>query len=545
MNKSFIWFWLFLLLSAKAYSFEPESKKEKPPITPAWAFTPWVWEDSINTQDAALRLIQLYKKKKIPVGAIIIDSPWSTGYNNFKWDKERYPDPQAMIDEMHQNGVRVLMWLTGFLNSKSKDVPVQKIETYDYALKKGYVVDNGKESEWWKGKGIHVDFTNSEAVKWFQKQLDKIIDMHIDGFKIDDGCNALNPYLVLTSTGPMRGEQFGTYYYNSIASYGLKKNPEFVNMARGYSYQASASSGTGYLQTTFQGDFSGNWTGLKHQINNTYKTARLGYGAPGFEIGGFMDERSTKNEFIRYAQFGSFCPIMENGGSNGAFTNHLPWFHGEDALNIYRYFATLHAELVPYLFSASVEAHLTGNSIISGTSLIEESHLLGKWLFVKAISSENNRVSFHLPSKGKWIDYWTGIKYKGDSLLQDMEYPLEKYPIFIRSGAIIPMNVSNDITGHGSTESSGKQTVLIYPKGKTKYVFHKPTGSGVEYEDIKIRVDEGKRTIAIEANNEIDYIFLIGTADLEKVKKKNDILDLKSGQFIRILKKGKSFTVNF
>ena len=237
-----------------------------------------------------------------------------------------------------------------------------------------------------------------------------------------------------------------------------------------------------------------------------------------------MDERSTKNEFIRYAQFGSFCPIMENGGSNGAFTNHLPWFHGENTLNIYRYFATLHAELAPYLFSSSVEAHLTGKSIIHGTSLIEESHQLGKWLFVKAISSEDNRVSFHLPSKGKWIDYWTGIKYKGDSLLQNMEYPLEKYPVFIRSGAIIPLNVSNDITGHGSEESSGKQTVLIYPKGKTKYVFHWPTGSGVEYDDIKIHVDEDKRTIAIDADNEIDYIFLVRTADLEKLKKKKILL---------------------
>ena len=96
---------------------------DNPPVTPAWAFTPWVWEDSVNTQEAAVRLVTLYKQHHIPVGSIIIDSPWSTAYNNFEWDKNRYPEPEKMIQWMHDNGVRVLMWLTGFINSRSKTCP--------------------------------------------------------------------------------------------------------------------------------------------------------------------------------------------------------------------------------------------------------------------------------------------------------------------------------------------------------------------------------------------------------------------------------------
>jgi alpha-glucosidase (family GH31 glycosyl hydrolase) len=289
-------------------------------------------------------------------------------------------------------------------------------------------------------------------------------------------------------------------------------------------------SGIEFLQTTFQGDFAGHWLGLKHQIDNTYKTARLGYGAPGFEIGGFMDEASSKNQFIRYAQFGSFCPIMDNGGGNGAFSFHLPWFHGEDVANIYRYFATLHAELAPYLFSASVDAHLTGESIINNTSFKYESNQLGKWIFVKAITSEKNTVDIQLPSVGSWIDYWTGDKYEAASLLRNREYTMEKYPVFIRSGAIIPMRVTNDITGHGNLDSEGKQTVVIYPDGVTQYTFHRPRGQGVEYDDVDIRVNDNERIVGVDSDIEVAYIFLVHT---------------KGGTFKSINKTGKSFILKY
>ncbi|MHC4157321.1 MAG: TIM-barrel domain-containing protein, partial [Planctomycetota bacterium] len=64
-----------------------------PPICPRWAFEPWVWEDNKNTQQAVLALVKGYRDRDIPVGTIIIDSPWETAYNSFDWDKQRYPEP--------------------------------------------------------------------------------------------------------------------------------------------------------------------------------------------------------------------------------------------------------------------------------------------------------------------------------------------------------------------------------------------------------------------------------------------------------------------
>ena len=540
---------LIVVLTFGSKTFAQESSYptfDNPPITPAWAFTPWVWEDSVNTQEASLKLIRLYKEHNIPVGAIILDSPWSTAYNNFEWDKKRYPKPEKMITQMHHDGVKVVMWLTAFINSESTDVPIQKSNDYDFVVKHNYVVDNGRESEWWKGKGVHIDFTNPDAVKWFNKQLDKIMDLDIDGFKLDGGVASLDTYEVETSIGKMRMEQAGKLYYDSVAAYGVRKKPSFVSIARGYSYQGGAISEPQFLQSTFQGDFSGNWSGLQHQINNTYKTALLGFGAPGFEIGGFMEEGSNKAQFIRYMQFASFCPIMENGGSNGAFSSHLPWFHGKDASAIYRYFATLHNELKPYLFSASVDAHLNGGSIIKHPSIQNESHQLGNWLYIKAITSDNNKVDIWLPKKGEWIDYWSGEKFKGGTMLAQRKYDENKYPVFIKSGAIIPLFVENDITGFGNADSKDKQTIVIFPEGKTEYLFHKPLGEGVEYSDIVISVDEAKRTISVKSEKSDNYIFLINTKYLtDDNAKKKTLIKTVSGDFVKINKKGKSFKVKF
>src|SRR5688572_5675530 len=76
---------------------------------PEWVFSHWVWEDE-GTAASATALVDDYLAHDIPVGAIIIDSPWETGYNTFEWDETLYPNAQAMIDNFHSKNVKVLMW---------------------------------------------------------------------------------------------------------------------------------------------------------------------------------------------------------------------------------------------------------------------------------------------------------------------------------------------------------------------------------------------------------------------------------------------------
>ena len=95
---------------------------------PAWVMEPWVWEDE-STQESATALVDGYIERDIPVGAIIIDSPWATGYSTYDWDLEMYPDPQGMIDDFHAKGVKVFMWTVPGIN-------VEETELYNYAAER-------------------------------------------------------------------------------------------------------------------------------------------------------------------------------------------------------------------------------------------------------------------------------------------------------------------------------------------------------------------------------------------------------------------------
>ena len=115
-----------------------------PPITPAWALGHIVWEDSLNNTQGATQLVNGYLERQIPVDAIIIDSPWSTSYNDFTWDPQRYSNPATMIKGFSEKGVRTILWLTGCVNTQCKDTPQQKSATYDEVVAKNYGVDNSK-----------------------------------------------------------------------------------------------------------------------------------------------------------------------------------------------------------------------------------------------------------------------------------------------------------------------------------------------------------------------------------------------------------------
>lgn len=193
----------------------------------------------------------------------------------------------------------------------------------------------------------------------------------------------------------------------------------------------------------------------------------MGYGAPGVEVGGYKNAPS-KNSLIRYAEFGALTPLMENGGENGGLSQHLPWYWDAANVSIYQYFATLHSELGSYNFSYGVESHLTGTSIIRGFDKTRAQHLLGDQVFASIITTDVTTKSVTFPTGSNWIDYWNeDTVYTGGSTTQ-YNAPLNQYPLFIKTGAIIPMDVKTAVTGHGDTTSAGKVTVLVYPKGQKR-----------------------------------------------------------------------------
>jgi len=483
---------------------EPEGRfTGHPPICPRWAFEPWVWQDNDNTRQATLTLVKGYRDRRIPVGTIIIDSPWATAYNSFDWDKDRYPEPQKMINELHHYGVRVVIWITGAMNSSSKDTPQDKPAAYDYIIQKGWAVNEGKEYSWWKGNGVHIDFTKKEACDWFGTQMAKIMNMGIDGWKVDEAEQYLEDPLQATSIGAIRKSEFKPYYYAAVADQSKKLNPESLILARPF------SAGINKCIVGWVGDHSGDLKGLRSQMRGLYKAAQAGYSTLCVEVGGFLGARPTKESLIRYAQFGALMPVMNNGGGNGGLTNHLPWFHDQETVNIYRYYAVLHSELVPYLFSCSVDSHLKGGSIVKSPDTDKARHLLGEYIFASPVVFSQNHKHVILPQTGHWVDYWNQDKLLAPQSAMNVHVPINRTPFYLRAGAIIPMHVRSNLTGHGDDSSADKETVLIYPYKRSSYLYHRPRGTGIQYDDINLSMDEQSGTLTVDGSQSLSYRFRI------------------------------------
>ena len=115
-----------------------------PPLTPAWALECWLWEDDVNTAAYVDELLSGYAEHDIPVRTVILDSPWSYRYNDFEVDKELYPDYANWFAQKEEQGYRVVLWMTSYVNSYNKGLNLKDSpEFLEEAKSKGYLTGGG------------------------------------------------------------------------------------------------------------------------------------------------------------------------------------------------------------------------------------------------------------------------------------------------------------------------------------------------------------------------------------------------------------------
>jgi len=117
-----------------------QSRHGRVPLTPPWALECWLWEDDVNNAAFVKELLEGYAKHDFPVRTILIDSPWSWRYNDFKVDEDRYPEPEKFFRGLQDQGYRVVLWMTCMVDSHSKDTKAAESQDfYDEARTNGYL----------------------------------------------------------------------------------------------------------------------------------------------------------------------------------------------------------------------------------------------------------------------------------------------------------------------------------------------------------------------------------------------------------------------
>ena len=466
-----------------------------PPLTPRWALECWLWEDDDNTAERVDYLLQGYARHDIPVRTILLDSPWSMRYNDFEVDTILYPNPTEWFAQLKDDGYRIVLWMTTMVNSRSKDTRIRESEDwFDEAKEKGYLAGNGNQIRWWKGRGGFIDYSNPEALAWWQGMQQQVFDLGIDGWKLDGTAtlwrSMFGPIPLLyqrTHKGIMTTRTYMNYFYRTEYFHGLTQNPEFITLARSYDrwFHPEGFAPLDAAPVTWVGDQTHTWEstgkrmgsddfdhgdiamdgieGIELALKNIMKAAKIGYNIIGSDIGGFAGGTIPPRLYIRWTQLSTFCGLFLNGGHG----ERALWNRSQMELEIIRKFSWLNNELIPYKYSYVVSGH-HGGKVLQRPVKGKYHYMFGDDFLIAPIYKDQLSNQVNLP-KGKWRYFFDDDEVVRGPKKFERDFPLDEFPVYIREGAIVPMDIKRDYTGIGDENSDGFFTILIYPYGNSSF----------------------------------------------------------------------------
>lgn len=499
-----------------------------PPIhTPRWAFEPWISKDISDRADTEA-FVAGFKARDIPVGVVVLDSPWETHYNTFIPNPNRYPDFAELVSNLRADGVRTVLWTTQMVNSLGIDFEqggdryVGAASNFAEGQLCDFYVNDGAQYTWWKGRGSALDFNNPLATTWWHRQYDALLDLGVAGWKLDFGEQYLRTDEIRTATGTVTLQQYSEKYYEDFYAYGATRQTtaEFITMVRpydkSYEFEGRFFARPEHAPVAWVGDNRRNWDGLVDALDHLFRSALAGYVVIGSDVGGYLDFEDVginpgpdvpfdRENFLRWVAVGAMTPFFQLHGR----ANLAPWTvepDPDEVVAIYRYWAHLHQALIPFWYSLAERAYAGGPNLMVPVNADEASwagdwrYTLGDAFLVAPLVAAGGVRSVALPAGADWYDWWQpgADPAPGGTTLANVDSTdLQRIPLYVRAGALIPLHVSNDANALGDAASAGHLTVLAWPGAEASRfdlvdIDERPTALALAPEGAGIRLEIGR-----------------------------------------------------
>lgn len=438
-----------------------------------------------NSQAIVESMVNESARHQIPASALVIEA-WSDEatfyiwndaqyeaetsakpltYSDFTFPSEgRWPDPKAMIDNLHQQGTRIILWQIPVIKRLDEAHPQLQLDQ-SYAMEQGFCV---RESDgepyrvrpFWFHGGLVLDFTNPQAVAWWMSKRQYLLtELGVDGFKTDGGEHLFGTGLRFADG--RRGDELWNLYPNLYAGayhrFAEDLEREIITFSR------AGFTGAQAFPCHWAGDENSTWEAFRASIIAGLSAGISGISFWGWDIGGFSGEIPTAELYLRATAMAAFCPIMQYHSEYNArrkpCRDRTPWNIQAQTgdlrvVPVYRKYANLRLNLLPHIYSEAKKSTENGLPLMRALFVEDPDdqswreypyqYYLGDQLLVAPVVAPGvNTARAYVPA-GSWYDFWTGRSVSGGRAI---EYPaaIDQIPVLAKAGAIIALNLGDDL----------------------------------------------------------------------------------------------------
>jgi alpha-D-xyloside xylohydrolase len=478
------------------------------PLFGKWAYGFWQSKNKYASQEQLLAVAKKYRDLQIPIDNIVQDWFWWTLTGEFKFNS-KYPDPKAMVQELHDDHYHLMISVWPFFDPGS--------ETYNEMDKHGYFIAKTAVGAFHPKGAALYDASNPEARKYYWKLIDdSLFKIGTDAWWMDttepetegreenilldhsiwagNGARYANLYPFLTTAGVYQGQRSETdakrvFILSRSAFAGIQRN----------------------AVTAWSGDVLSDFETYKRQIPAGLNFELSGIPYWTTDIGGFIlghpNDPAYRELFVRWFQYGTFCPIFRVHGTRSPDQNEL-WSYGREAASILTSFDRLRYRLLPYIYSIAWMITKQGYTPMRPLVMdfredvkaqnIGDQFLFGPAILVNPVTEQGATTRrLYLP-RGKWYDFWTGETMDGPMYV-NAPAPLSRIPLYTRAGSIVPLGPDLQYAEEKPADpielrvySGADGDFNLYEDDNNTYAYEKGA-----YATIPIRWDDAAQTLTI------------------------------------------------
>lgn len=440
-----------------------------PPRLPEWAAGFWQCKLRYRTQEELLAVAREHRRRGLPMSVIVIDYFNWTRMGDWKFDPTCWPDPAAMVRELDQLGIKLMVSVWPTVSPDSENYPELERRGLLVRTERGmncFIKFTDANVSHTVISGL-IDSTNPAGREFLWSKVRQNYYRH--GIKVW-WLDAIEPEMAVYDHDNVRYhagnglEVAGIYpFAQQQALYeGMRAEGETEIVTLG---RAAFAGSQRFGAAMWSGDIHSTWEDLRQQVRAGLNTALSGIPWWTTDIGGFfggeVESPAFRELIVRWFQYGTFCPLFRlHGWRNSSLTHpetsdptrggpNEVWSFGEPAYQIIRELLFLRERLRPYILAQMEQAHLAGVPPMRPlffdfpdephAAEIDDAFLFGPDLLVAPILHPGaSSRDVYLPAGARWTDAWTGATHAG-GITVNVDAPLDRIPLFLRDGANLPI----------------------------------------------------------------------------------------------------------